>query len=1030
MTPRARTLFGVVVLAVAGGLALAAPPPLAPAATPSLPEADVPEGSSPPSVFARLTSRRWAYGAGYQRESLPPVPNPHPAPDPQPIRDHPYDVALLPDGSKAYVTLLGSELHPGSEVAVYDVAKGAVVKRISLVPQGIAGAPSSGPFRVAVHPQGRFVVVTNRLSNHASVIDSRTDRVVEEIPLDFYSQGLAFSKDGKTAWVANRALDQLFTVDLKPGAERLEATLRVRKGLDERAFTQGTPSVHARLVARCGNAGCHDRARGSFVAGADATESFLSTLRHLRPGRSGESRLLRAVTRTREGGTADRVPLYQGHAMGTVVFSEPAADADYRAIAAWIDSAQEGPGIPVGNPRSKPKIVALSPDERFAFVGNTGTQDISVVSTEQGEEVGSIFLQNVVNDLAVHVDPASHKAFLFVTTLGVGFGVAKERDPFGAESWDTGNPAAHFSVHRELDTGRVLPKAEQDVLGPMDAVDGTAAIKFRDIQNDVVVIDLSTLKIPERRPAVLTRLASPNRYEAHRGWVRYTSDTAESTFGDVKGDIPPELMRVVGAFPEKMALAGDRLFVSMQASASVQEWRIDAEAKDPSDRLVPVASWPTGLQPIGLAAGAGGTVAEGKLFVANFLSGTLSVVDRKAKTSVEVPIDRSMARLPFPATNAERGELLVHTAAFSSDGDTSCFHCHYFDMGDGRPWGVSQVVGQEYTSADAGAGELIIGGAMGVPQMRNLFRTQPFFLEGTLSAFEPRSMLMEHAPAEDFAGPTPQGDFTFLVAHHALEGAADVQSSMDARATVEASLEERRDELFRQVSLRHFGKAFTLRDFQRFVGEWQIHEPRLLPNPFDEKSRSVLRGQRLFEDPQVGCVSCHPAPDFTRKQFPGLGEQPLPPLVTLTPRDAAFTLIGMNRLDAINGIKRDLEPWDRGRVEAVQGRFTTLQLRGLWDRPPVFLHGGVARSVREVLAPPGHVGLERFPYEPLLGGEPERPGRKEIGFNETLFTTELTPHNRPFFTAGGRIGQDTHGGTSQLRTHELDDLVDYLESLP
>jgi hypothetical protein len=564
----------------------------------------------------------------------------------------------------------------------------------------------------------------------------------------------------------------------------------------------------------------------------------------------------------------------------------------------------------------------------------------------------------------------------------------------------------------------------------MDAVDGTAAIKFRDVQNDVVVLDLAALAIPGERPAALSYLASPSRYESHRAWTRYTSDTAESTFGDVKGDIPPELMRVVGAFPEKIAVSGDRLFVSMQASAQVQEWRVDAAATDPSDRLVPVAVWPTGRQPIGIAAGRDGTPAAGKVLVASFLSGTLTVIDRAAKTTREVPIDLSMRKLPFPATNAERGELFVHTATFSSDGDTSCFHCHYFDMGDGRPWGVSQVVGQEYPSGDGTRGELVIGGTMGVPQMRNLFRIQPFFLEGTLSAFEPRSMIMEHAPAEDFAGPTPQGDFTRVEAHRLLEGTADVQSSMSAQTTFESSLEERRDEFFRQVSQRELGKAFTLRDFQRFVGEWQIHEPRLLPNPFDASARPVLRGKRLFEDPQVGCVSCHPPPDFTRKDFPANPQQALPPQVSVSRRDASFTLVGMNRLDAVNGIRRDLEPWDLGRAEDLQGRFTTLQLRGIWDRPPVFLHSGMARTLREVLAVPGHASLGRFPYEPLLGGVPERPGRREVGMNETLFVTERSPRAKVFFEAGGRIGQDTHGGTSQLRPHQLDDLVDFLESIP
>ncbi|MBI2899386.1 MAG: hypothetical protein HYY17_04330 [Planctomycetes bacterium] len=940
------------------------------------------------SRFGILASRRWAYGAKYERESLTPVANPHPDPEPQPRRDRPFDVAVA--GTKVYVALQGSELEPGHEVAVIDASKEEVVKRIGV---------GSSPYRLTLHPGGRFLVVTNRFSNFASVIDTRKDEVVSEIPLDFYAQGMTFAPDGRTAFVAIRYLDQVLVLDVKADGDRFDASVRELGGLDDRRFAD---EVHPVLVRNCGTGGCHDRERGGFVAGADAKECFLSALGHVVPGSSSGSRLLRAVRQTKDGGYADLIPRYKGHAGGVVVFPDP-------AVARWIDAGGPGPGIPVGNERSKPKIVTLSPDGRLLFVGNTGTQDISIVDTRTLREIGAIYIQNVVNDLKIR---GRH---LIVSTLGAGFGVARERDPYGGETWDRANPAAHFTVWRDLKTGRVLPKDDQEVLGPFDAVDGTAAIKFRDIQNDIVVIDLDAIETP-KEPAYVLRA---NRYESHRAWVRYTSDTAESTAGDVKGDIPPDLMRVVGSFPEKMALVGDRLFVTMQCSNEVQEWRIAADAADPSDRLVPVAVHRTGMQPIGIAA-----APDGRLFVANFLGGSVSVIDPDKRTSREIVVDPSVLRLPVPATNAERGEVFVHTALFSSDGDSACFHCHYLDMGDGRPWGVSQVVGQEYLRADAREGELVIGGTMGVPQMRGLFRIQPFFLEGTLSAFEARSMIMEHNPADDYARPNPMGDFTGIEAHYPLPGVDDVQSSMDSSTNFKADLEERRDEMFRRQSMRYFGKAFALRDFVRFVGEWQIAQPHLLPNPFDPKARSVERGRRLFNDPQVGCVSCHPPPDFTRKDF-----ATLPPLVTTTVRDGSFTLIGMNRLDAINGVRRDLEPWDAGRVEERQANYTTLQLRGLWDRPPVFLHNGLARSLREVVATPGHAALGRFKYEPLLGGIPERPDRREVGRNETHLFTRKSAKVRQHLASGARIGFDTHGGTSHLTARQIEDLLDYLNSI-
>jgi len=1000
--------------------------------------------ATPPSRFGILTSRRWAYGQPYVRKNLTPVENPNPHPEPQPHRDHPFDVAISKDGRKVYIGLAGSELEPGSQLAVYDVASDRILGRIPLKLPEQPGPAGSSPYRLTMHPAGRFLLVTNRFSNFITVVDTRTDRVVSEVPTDFYCQGVAFNRDGKTAYVANRYLDQVLVVgvgvDGKQGMNvdadvrgpRFHASMRVLGGVDDRAFfgVDGARGIHSILVSRCGAGGCHDTRRGGFLASGDGEASFLSTLPHIRPGSPARSRLLRAVTRTRDGGYADASPKVASHAGGTVVFADPAHDADYQAIADWIRSSRVGPGIPVGNPRSKPKSCVLTSDGRYLFVGNTGTQDISIVDTRINREVGAIYVQNVVNDLAIYHAPETGHAFLLVTTLGVGFGVARERDPYGGETWDRTNRAAQFSVWRDIETARVLPIDRQQVLGPFDAVDGTAAIKFRDIQNDLVLIDLDRLQIPAAPPAGgLAYVLLANRYESHRRWVRYTSDTAESTYGDIKGDIPPDLMRVVGAYPDKMAISGDQLFVTMRGSDQVQRLRINPTASDPSDYLIPVTVYPTGLQPTGIVAGPSGTPAAGRLFVANFLGGTMSVINTVDGTSREVVVDPSVEDLPVPMTNAERGEIFAHSALFSSDGDTSCFHCHSLDVGDGRPWGVSQVVGQQRVSEGAAAGQLVIGGTMTIPQMRGLFAIQPFFLEGVISAFEPRSMIMEHAPADDFTQPTPQGDFTGIEAHYVLKATADIQSGMSTSTHTQATLEERRDAMFRKRSMQLFGKAFTLRDFQRFVGEWQIHEPRLLPNPFDRTSRSVLRGKAIFEDPRVGCAVCHPAPHFTKKDFAGNREQSFAPVTTLTVRDGSFTLIGMNRLDTINGVRRDLEPWDIGRAEEKQGHFTTLGLRGIWDRPPVFLHNGMARTLREVVATPGHAALRTFKYEPRIGGVPERPGRKEIGFNTTFIMKHPVPQVTLHMQAGARIGINTHGGTSQLREQQIDDLVNYLNSI-
>jgi len=117
----------------------------------------------------------------------------------------------------------------------------------------------------------------------------------------------------------------------------------------------------------------------------------------------------------------------------------------------------------------------------------------------------------------------------------------------------------------------------------------------------------------------------------------------------------------------------------------------------------------------------------------------------------------------------------------------------------------------------------------------------------------------------------------------------------------------------------------------------------------------------------------------------------------------------------------DLAPEDRGRVEEAEGHFTPMQLRGLFDRPPVFLHHARARSLREVVLTPNHPGARRYLFPVLMGDEEVRPDRKEIGFNELTERSlqgSLDIDNRII---------DSHGGTSHLSPRQIDDLVNFMK---
>ena len=977
------------------------------------------------SAFDRLTSEVWRYGSSFQPRDLEPVANNVPGSVAQPHRDKPTRVTLNADASKLYVTLQGTENRPENRVTVVDTASG---KQLKQIPVG------RRPYTAVLHPGGRFLVVTNELSNYASVIDTRSDKVVNTIPLDYYAQDIEFSPDGKRAWVAIRYLDQVLALDLQETSEQLLGKVRVLGGFDDAVFYGGnhlslstfndlklrgytyaeirraqqgsSGGINAILRARC--AGCHNSHAGGLLTGPEPEQNFLSAVENSIGGQPWASPLLRAVLPAAMGGFGDQDITTEFHP-GGVLFAE--GEPELQQLVDWISQAAGGPGIPVGNEQAHPKDLALY--GKYLLVGNTGTMDIAVIDTDSNRLIGGIYTGNVASHLLVKDDT------LIVLTMGAGFGATKERDPYGGESWERSNPATQYTVLRDPEQGYdAYPVEQQQVMGPFDAVDGTWNFKMRDIQNDLIAIDLNAIDFEAMaRLPVPDYVLQTNKYEAHAGWVRYSSDTAEATTGDVKGDIPPELQRVPGAFPEWAVVVGDRLYVTMAGSFELVEWRINGQPEEPSERLVPLRRFAVGMLPVGVTAG------NGHLYVANRMGETLSIIDAATGTTQTVVV--GTLDVPVPATDVERGDLVVHSSVFSSDGDVSCAHCHYRDTGDGRGWGAAEVVGQNRW------GHLTPGGTLGIPQIKNIYALQPFYFEGTHTLAEGQGAdINEPASSIDFDRPIWRGDYSGLSSSVPEAERRLMHEELKERVEVNKlgsqwyDLEHRRNAFFRDQSKQHFGKAYDLADFYRFVGAWMGNENRLLPSPFDKEHPSVKRGEQLFNSAQVMCGVCHTAPEFTNKsrELANNDRRALPQLTTMTRRDASYSLASVFAVEGANGDPLGIEhPDDKGRFEEREGSFTTMTLRGIFDRPPVFLHHARARSLREVVLTPNHPAARRYLFPVLMGDEEVRPGRKEIGFNE------LTERSiRGDLDAGNRI-IDSHGGTSQLSPRQINDLVNFMK---
>jgi YVTN family beta-propeller protein len=159
-----------------------------------------------------------------------------------PVGVAPYDVVLV--GEKAYVSNWGGRLPDddsltgpagqGTRVrvdAVRHIASEGSVSVIRLnqqapVSQIMVGLHSSG---IARSPNGRYVVVANAGSDTLSVIDTRTDKVIETIwakpsPADLFGaspNALAFDPSGDTLFVANGTQNAIAVFRFHPVESRL-----------------------------------------------------------------------------------------------------------------------------------------------------------------------------------------------------------------------------------------------------------------------------------------------------------------------------------------------------------------------------------------------------------------------------------------------------------------------------------------------------------------------------------------------------------------------------------------------------------------------------------------------------------------------------------------------------------------------------------------------------------------------------------------------------------------------------------------
>jgi YVTN family beta-propeller protein len=156
----------------------------------------------------------------------------------------PYDVVLT--GSKAYVSNLGGRSPRQGELtapagkgttvlvdSVRYIALAGSVTVIDLASGRLSSEIATGlhTSALALSPGGRYVVAANSGDDTLSVIDTRTDRVVEKIwtrqtPADLFGaqpNALAFAPDGKRLYVCNGTQNAVAVIRFDPGQNASQA---------------------------------------------------------------------------------------------------------------------------------------------------------------------------------------------------------------------------------------------------------------------------------------------------------------------------------------------------------------------------------------------------------------------------------------------------------------------------------------------------------------------------------------------------------------------------------------------------------------------------------------------------------------------------------------------------------------------------------------------------------------------------------------------------------------------------------------
>lgn len=402
-----------------------------------------------------------------------------------PLGGEPVDVAVTPDGSRAYVVDAA-----GALVLAIDTAIAAAIA--APIPVG------AQPRAIAISPDGRFAYVANSGADTVSVIDLGANSVSgAPIAVGPQPEGVAVTPDARRLLVAQRGGD-VAVVDL--ASRSVIAAVPDPLGPAKLALTP-------------------DGFRG-LVANADSSSvSVFSTI----------------------SATVFGVPVLVGANPGGVAVSSNgfayAASTSNNTVTAIDTATHSKVGSPIPG-FAQPKGLAASADGTRVYVANSAAGSVSVLNTEVAQVVGQVQAGTSPQAVAISPDQAPRASFaaqlLGKQGTSVSFDGSASVDPDGriAEyAWDFGDGQGEAGPHPVVTHAYAEPGKYRVSLVVTDAAGCSTTFLFTGqtvtCNGSPAAATQSMVDVPDRvKPKF--RLVGANRQRLGR-WVTVVAHCPDET---------------------------------------------------------------------------------------------------------------------------------------------------------------------------------------------------------------------------------------------------------------------------------------------------------------------------------------------------------------------------------------------------------------------------------------------------------------------------------------------------------------------